>query len=327
MTKSAKKYLKVAISLLILLVLGLTFDLDLPGVIRSLKAPEYLIVALVVPLIVNPLISNNRWSIFLQRQGINEPLGSLVRMYFSSVFLGALLPSSTGFDAIRMYMIEKRHPNKKGAGTAAVFIERLLGFYLLSLVGVTGAAWMVIQGGDFWLLISIGLVNLALALLFVIVFNRNLFRRTIGLLYQVKKARKLRTFLFASFSSVHRFPLRKTLPATIPLILLFQLSTIVLTYFLFLAFGIRVPFYYHLAYMPVIQIISIIPLSIAGLGFREGAFVYFYGILGVASGLAFTISILYYFYLLLIPAFVGWWIYLFYPVDLSELKKQMASDN
>lgn len=327
MNKGVKRYLKVAVSLVILLALGLGFDLDIPGVISELKEVKFLLFALVIPLFINPLISNNRWKIFLKSQGIDESIGPLMKMYYTSIFLGALLPSSTGFDAIRMYMIEKRHPNKKGAGTAAVFIERLLGFYLLSLVGVVGALWIVLGGGDFWLLVAIGLVNLGLTLLFVLVFNRRLFRTTIGIMYRFKKARKVRTFLFASFSSVHRFPLRKTLPATVPLILLFQLSTIVLAYLLFLAFGVDVPFYYHLAYMPVIQIISIIPLSIAGLGFREGAFVYFYGLLGIASGMAFTVSILYYVFLLLTPAFVGWWIYLFYPVDLKALKKEISTEN
>lgn len=305
--------------MVIILALVFSIDLDLKEVLKQLNQPAYVLVALLIPLLVNPLISINRWQIFLSVQGIKESFVPLVQMYFSSMFLGVLLPSSTGYDAIRVYMIEKRHPEKRGIGTAAVFIERLLGFYLLSIVGVIGALWMVANGSAVWLLLIIGSVNLALLFLFILIFNRALFRRIIGLMYRFKKARRLRTFLFAAFTATHRFPLRQSLPVTVPLILLFQLSTIFITYLLFLAFGIDLPIYYHLAYMPVIQIISIVPLSVSGLGFREGAFVYFYGTIGVAAGISLTTSILYYLLLLLTPAVVGFGVYVFKPVAMKNV--------
>jgi len=78
------------------------------------------------------------------------------------------------------------------------------------------------------------------------------------------------------------------------------------------------PFYNHLAILPLIQIISIIPVSISGFGIREGSFVYFYRILGVNENIAFFASLLYFSLLVLTPALIGMILYL---VDKKEFSR------
>ena len=114
------------------------------------------------------------------------------------------------------------------------------------------------------------------------------------------------------------FPIKKSLKYTIPLILAFQFSTIVCGYLVFLAFAVDLPFYNHLAILPLIQIISIIPVSISGFGIREGSFVYFYRILGVNENIAFFASLLYFSLLVLTPALIGMILYL---VDKKEFSR------
>ena len=104
------------------------------------------------------------------------------------------------------------------------------------------------------------------------------------------------------------------------LILLFQLSTIFCGYLIFRTFDVNLPFYFHLAFLPLIQIISIIPISISGFGLREGGFVYFYSLLGVDNGIAFTVSLLYYVILVITPAIVGMGLYIADEIKGNRIK-------
>jgi len=67
----------------------------------------------------------------------------------------------------------------------------------------------------------------------------------------------------------------------------------------------------------VIQIIALLPVSYAGLGFREGVFIYFYKLLNVPAEVSFSVSIIYFLLTLGIPA-VGGGILLLY--DNLKLK-------
>jgi uncharacterized protein (TIRG00374 family) len=88
-------------------------------------------------------------------------------------------------------------------------------------------------------------------------------------------------------------------------IVVFQLINILLAYFIFLSFKIDVPFYYHLVFIPIIQVITLLPLSVAGIGFREGVFIYFYKYLNVPAEISFSISIIYFLVSTGIPALIG----------------------
>ena len=75
---------------------------------------RYIILSALLPLTVIPLIVNNRWKYFLSLHDIHESVVDLARINFTAIFYGLILPSSQGYDAIRMLMIEKRHPDKIG---------------------------------------------------------------------------------------------------------------------------------------------------------------------------------------------------------------------
>jgi uncharacterized membrane protein YbhN (UPF0104 family) len=65
------------------------------------------------------------------------------------------------------------------------------------------------------------------------------------------------------------------------------------------------PFYFHFTILPIIWIVTIIPITLSGIGLREGAFVYFYGLLGVGSEKAMIASLLTFLLLIVTPALIG----------------------
>jgi uncharacterized membrane protein YbhN (UPF0104 family) len=73
--------------------------------------------------------------------------------------------------------------------------------------------------------------------------------------------------------------------------------------------GINVQFRYVLLMMPMITIVEILPISIAGIGTRDAAAIYFFGVVGVESAQAVGFSLLYVLvgtYLVAAFGFVAW---------------------
>jgi hypothetical protein len=70
-----------------------------------------------------------------------------------------------------------------------------------------------------------------------------------------------------------------------------QLSAIFAVYVLALGIGEHVPFLACLIFLPLIIMFTALPISISGIGIREGAFVLFFGLIGIRPGVATALSL------------------------------------
>jgi uncharacterized protein (TIRG00374 family) len=70
-----------------------------------------------------------------------------------------------------------------------------------------------------------------------------------------------------------------------------QFSVIIAVYILSIGLGLQIPFLAFLIYLPLITLFSMLPISISGLGVREGAFVVFFGLIGVQPEAATAVSL------------------------------------
>ena len=71
-----------------------------------------------------------------------------------------------------------------------------------------------------------------------------------------------------------------------------QLAAVIGTYLACRALNLSIPFIYFLLIIPLVQLISRIPISFEGLGVNEGLLVYFFSLLGLSKTGAFTIGLL-----------------------------------
>lgn len=318
------KYLKYIITFIILLLILKVIDFNFLEAIQYIYYPYYFFVIILIPILINPLISNNRWRIFLKIQNIDESFFTLLKINFVSVFLGFLLPSSIGYDAIRMYFIEKRNKDQMGSGGASIIVERIIGFYILSMFAVIGSAIGILHGLSPNIMYLAIIINIFIVLVVVLLKSKKLYMFISKILNKINVLKKALNYLDKLYLSVNSFPYNKQVFYSIPLIMLFQLSSVLCAFLLYKAFGVDINFFYHLAFLPIIQILTIIPVSISGFGIREGGFVYFYSLIGVDAGVSLLVSLMYYFVLVIIPVFVGLFIYLF---DKSQFKLEKDKIN
>jgi len=72
-----------------------------------------------------------------------------------------------------------------------------------------------------------------------------------------------------------------------------------------LAVGIELPFIYYLAILPIGTLVSLLPISINGLGTREATLVSLFGLFGVASEKVISMSLINIVIIFIIPSIIG----------------------
>jgi uncharacterized membrane protein YbhN (UPF0104 family) len=81
----------------------------------------------------------------------------------------------------------------------------------------------------------------------------------------------------------------------ISIIFIYQNCGIIAIYLIGASLNVSVPLVYYFIFCPLISIISLLPVSIAGIGVREGGFVYFFTRVGASKPEALSIALLLFF--------------------------------
>ena len=243
--------------------------------------------------IVRYVISVVRWGVLLRAKGFVLPWWNLMRAYLVSSFYNLIFPSVLGGDVVRAVMVAKPLKSKSEAASS-VIVERLLGFLSLALIAMVAllVGYSLVQDTRVRLFVLLLFVGFVAG--FVVLFSR----RVMGLLFSVlsvvglKGVQKKVTGFYETFYS---YKARKgALVAALALSVLYQWVGIVVVYVLGRSIGIEVGFTYYLVFLPLIWVVMMVPISISGMGLREGAFVFFFGKVGVSREAALLLSLLFF---------------------------------
>ena len=302
--------IRVIISLVILAVIFLRMDVDVYSLLAAVKNPVCLAAAFLIPFTLMPIFSINRWKLFLGMSGIKEKFSTLFTINYIAQFHGMILPSAQGQDVFRIYQIEKRHPEKRGQAGSTVLIERMFGLILLILFSLFSLPFAA-ESGD--VRMCAVLISASAVLTFAAVAAVCTpwgYRLYVGHRTRFDIINKAIDYLEKVHRSMITFPYRKVILSSVFFIAGFQLSTVLIVYLLFCACGCYMPFFDHLALFPLIAILTMIPVTIAGFGIREGFFIYFYCKMGITPPTALTVSLTYYILTGITPSLFGGLIWL-----------------
>ena len=218
------------------------------------------------------------------------PLGTVMRIFFVSTFVGTFLPASVGGDAVRAYGLSKEGVGGVDA-VASVLMDRLLGVVSILMVAIAGA----FLARD---LIDIRALFPAFALLIVlcagaltVVFSPRAAIFAASLLARLPRGRETGNRLVAAiqrYAALHG-PMVNVLLSSIAV----QVLRVLQTYYLGVALGLAVPLGVYFALVPIILLIVLMPITINGIGTTQAGFVWLFGRAGVASAPAFALSVLF----------------------------------
>ncbi|MFQ5886086.1 MAG: lysylphosphatidylglycerol synthase transmembrane domain-containing protein [Anaerolineae bacterium] len=245
----------------------------------------YLLVVFLLYLL-SIVLRSYRWRIFLNAQGVRTSLPKLISLYLIGVFFNLVLPSGFGGDVVRIYELSQ-YSSRTASSITTVFMDRLSGF--LALFGMATLALAF----SYRLVppevgVTIIVIFLASLLGTGALFSRPLWRRLKGLPLLSSLAQKERVkelYLSAQIYSLAPFV------QAISLSLAFNILLMIMNYLAALSFGVEISFWYFLLFIPIVSFLLVLPISMSGLGVREGAYIYLFSRVGVPPSLALAISL------------------------------------
>ncbi len=250
------------------------------------------------------VLSAWRWQRVIEAFGVHVRLRVLATHYFAGQFVGNVLPSTIGGDVLRITRSAKNIGSTETA-FAAVALERLTGFLALPLLCLVGFVIepSLLESSAAWVALLVS--GIALAALGAILF----------LAGHPKAAGRFQgrdnwvRFLGAVHDGITRLRSdRRQVIGVLATAAIYQVSVIATVGFIVLTLDAGIPFGAVVAFVPVVAMAQVIPISLSGLGIREGMLVLLLNPLGVSSGRAVGIGLAWYATMLLVsllgaPAF------------------------
>jgi len=284
--------------------------------------PGYLLAALIVALL-GVVVRAYRWQVLLSALEIEVPLGQLTALYFIGFLFTNVLPTGFGGDPVRMYELSRyTHRAAESAGT--VLADRFFGLIVLQAMAVVALAFGY-QLVEPWMIAFTVLLFVGSLVAVWLLLNRR-FWQSLGerLKPLASLGQKQGTALSKIVGQVSNFSIAEGLKRlyeslhgynaaavvkTLGVSLVFNILLITMNYLLGLSLGTRVSIWYYFLFVPITSIVTILPVSFAGLGVREGAYVFLFTQAGMPRETALSLSLLVYVVSIFAPGLIGGVVY------------------
>lgn len=264
-------------------------QIDLTETIKILLNANliYLAVAFtIVPFVV--LIKAYRWQLLMKMQNMNYPLKDSVRVYFAGLFVGSITPGRLG-DFIKVFYL-REEGYSFGKSFVSVLMDRL--FDLASLFIIAYICMFVFMIFFEKQIVILSLFFTITAIIFVLLIsdkNKKLLKK----IYTTFIPEKYKTEVKVNFDDFSRdLNSLKT-----PKLSLVAITTLIgwivyfsASYLLALSLDIHISFFYLITCLSISAIITLIPISILGIGTRDMTLIALFSCIGLSKELAVAFS-------------------------------------
>lgn len=312
-----KSAIKVSVSGVLLLYL-LVFRVPWSSTLDSLQGLmwPYFILALVLTAARLP-VAALRWHLALQEHKPKTPITRLIKLYLIAGFFNLILPTAIGGDVVRMHELARLNISPSRA-VSSVLAERIAGFLSLGALAAIALLFMPRVASFSRLWPPVLVVASIAAFLVAAVCSRGLVPLCTGAL-DFLRLKKLHLKINTIHEELRGLICRWLFPLLIASSLAYQLVGIAAVYVLGISLGLSIPLSYLLIVMPLVYVVTMVPVSVGGLGIREELFVVFFVPLGISAANALTLSLLLSFQLVLM-ATAGALLYLWHTTIESKKK-------
>lgn len=224
-------------------------------------------------------LTSLRWGLLLKRS-----IGVLrtFRLQLLGTFFNTFLPGMFGGDAVRIYYLYK----KGGMGAeavASVFMDRYLGYAALMLMGLMAYPLGLPYFSGTWIAWILPAIVLAFAMGSLTVFRIEAGGRRFSFMARI----------YGYFRTYHRS--RDVMAKAIVIGLGVHTASALMVYVLSRGMGQSIPLLSLMVFIPIVSTLAALPLSMGGIGIREGAMVLLLASQGVDQTQATALSLLWYF--------------------------------
>lgn len=235
-----------------------------------------------------------RWQRVLVALDLRSRVSRLLPTYLAGLFISNFLPTTIAGDALRV----SRVASETGEGPrsfASVVLERMTGWAVLPLLSLAALAinptLLHLPGGTTAVRAAVVLCLITLGALFAILFVAG-HPKLGGRLNSQAGWKRFTGAIHVGIDQFRHRP-RVAIQALVAG-LAYQLAVILAAFAAGRALGLSVGWTAFMAFMPVVAIIQVLPLTIGGLGLREGALAVLLAPLGVSQSHAVALGLLVY---------------------------------
>jgi uncharacterized membrane protein YbhN (UPF0104 family) len=249
-----------------------------------------LLALLLLVLVADRLIAAFRWYLLVHGKAAAVTFWGIVRLVFVSGFAGYFTPGSVGVEAVRVYGMSRTTSNL-AISVTSVLVERLFGLLALTLLVLVGLALRPpglppAYERLAWLALAVLIVGVCV-LMSPRLRRLSLLVLAAGWLAPVRRGLQK---IYAILDDYRRQPWLMLWSLGIAVV--FQLNRCLLSAVGAAALGSTLPFVYFVVIVPIVALVSLMPISVAALGVREVAYVYLFGLVGMPAETALALALL-----------------------------------
>ena len=281
-SSSLKASIKIIFSLVMLAVLFHEVHIkEVLPYLKSIHLGVFLVAILI--LFTGNFIAISRWTLIMKTLGAPSATAFYFKTYLTGLMFNQVLPSSIGGDGYRMIEVTKLGISKRLAITS-ILADRIVGFSGLILMALFALPFThELLPHKIFLLVAILILGCSACIIGVYCLRYiriSLCERYLRWFYDLSD-----TFA-TSFTSVSDLLLKLILSV------LTNSTNAFSFYFIALALGIPCHAIDFIIIIPLVSLIMMLPISMAGWGIREGAMVFFGALIGINHPAALAISLL-----------------------------------
>lgn len=243
-----------------------------------------------------------KWWVLLGGRQSEVSYAKVQRALLLSDYHGLLFPNTLAIDALRVVLL-RHHPRGVTHMTATILADRVINVVVTALVGLVALALVArapgfppVAPGVLWIVVGVASALVAAA---VALQSRRLFALATAVLRLVLAHGPLRRPVMQGLELADRLHRAltdllgqpRTLAKALAIAIAVVAARIAYVYCLFLAIGVDIALLTVAAIYPIVTLIALLPLTLMGIGLKDGAFVFFFGGVGVPAALALAVSL------------------------------------
>lgn len=238
------------------------------------------------------ILATVRWKILLNVQGINMGWVRTWQLFMIGMFFNLFMLGSTGGDVVKMFLAMREAGTNKAAAILSVFMDRVIGMMALILISL-GFLYFRYDLLSHSPASSALLTTLLWLLAAAVVVTAGMFvGSAFGWVHYLPKWTPLRGRIVEVSAACHMYAKgwRQTIWAFLVSFPLFAMFFITF-YCAARAFTDKLGLVDVFSVLPIVAVITAIPISVSGIGLRESLFVSLLAPFGVGGAVATLISV------------------------------------
>jgi uncharacterized membrane protein YbhN (UPF0104 family) len=229
------------------------------------------------------IMTSARWAVVARPLGFRNPLNEFAAFYFLGMFVNLFAPSSLGGDAARVFYLFKERPKTEAGGGEQVSISRaVLSAVVDRAIGLAVLIWIGAVALLAFPAYASAVPRTARALILIVALGLCLAWLLLpfaGRLLRLLKPTAWMADLQQSLDSYTANPWLSFQAVLLSVII--HCIQVWVQILIGRAIGLDIPWSYSFIFFPMVDILSMLPVSVSGLGLREGGYFFFLGKLGM----------------------------------------------